>query len=121
MNDIRQILSEGNAGRHGKLTEEKLKAYLEGRLPADEQHEIERWLAEEGMESDAVEGLHDLDINDAKKTVSRLNKQLQVQLTQKSRKRKTFYKDNKWGMISICIVLVLCIAAYIVIHFLLKK
>ena len=48
------------------ITEEMLLAYLEGKLTNDEQHAIEEQLSEEGMESDAMEGLQQMGAKAAK-------------------------------------------------------
>jgi hypothetical protein len=101
---------------NGNIPEEKLLAYLEGRLSAEEQHEVEEFLADEGMESDALEGLEQLDKQERRETVQYLNIQLQRSLTERKRQRKGFYKDNKWTMLAIFIVLFLIVLAYIVLR-----
>ena len=53
MSGLNDILNNGKS----MISQEQLIAYLEGRLSAEEQHDVELWLAEEGMESDALEGL----------------------------------------------------------------
>ena len=57
MSELDDILKNGNKG---KLPEEMLMAYLEGRLNPEQQREVEAWLAAEGMESDGVDGLKEL-------------------------------------------------------------
>jgi anti-sigma factor RsiW len=101
--------------KKGKLPEEKLIAYLEGKLPAGEQHEVERWLADEGMECDAVEGLRALQPGQTKHSVDRLNHNLRKTLLARKRKRRTSRSDQQtW--IAILIILLLVAIAYIIIR-----
>jgi ferric-dicitrate binding protein FerR (iron transport regulator) len=100
----------------GKLPEDKLLAYLEGKLSPEEQHEVEAWMAEEGMGTDALEGLTQLPAGEAKEMVSRLNHNLRTELTTKERRRKKPIKDNPLAWLAVIIILLLCIAAYIVIR-----
>ncbi|HTM66079.1 MAG TPA: hypothetical protein VL093_07155 [Flavipsychrobacter sp.] len=100
----------------GNLSEEKLQAYLEGKLSAEEQREVEAFLADDGMESDALEGLEQLDKQERRETVQHLNLQLNRYLTERRRQRKGFYKDNKWTMLAIFIVLFVVVLAYIILR-----
>ncbi len=98
-----------------KLSEDMLLAYLEGKLSPAEQHEVELWLAEEGMESDAMEGLKALQPHETKHTVNKLKHELRKTMTGKKRKRRPFKPDvTQW--IAIGIILLLAVVAYIVIR-----
>ncbi|MBL7692227.1 MAG: hypothetical protein JNM41_11585 [Flavipsychrobacter sp.] len=79
-------ISQG--GKDPRLTEEKMLAYLEGRLSPAEQHEVERWLSEEGMESDAMEGLQSMPSMDRHRSVARLNSGLNKRVSKRSRRVK---------------------------------
>src|SRR5688500_4768929 len=103
----------------GKLSEEKLLAYLEGRLPAEEQHEVEQWLADEGMESDAVDGLKQLEPAESRHSVDKRNSQLRRQLKGRKPRRKPV-QDNRWGLIAVVVILLLCIAGYLVLKMMVK-
>jgi anti-sigma factor RsiW len=105
----------------GRLPEEQLMAYLEGRLSPGEQQEVEAWLAEEGMESDALEGLQELSASETRKTVSRLNQQLQHQLAGQKRSRGRYFRDDKWGWLAVIIVLLLVVLAYVVIRAIVQR
>src|SRR5690606_25169567 len=48
------------------LANQKIEDYLEGRLSPKEQWEIELWLSEEGLESDALEGLRQMSPQESK-------------------------------------------------------
>jgi hypothetical protein len=104
----------------GKLPEELLQAYLEGRLDPAQQHELEAWLAEEGMESDAVEGLKALPPQETKQLVDRLNYNLHHELGKKKRRRKAI-ADNQWAWVAILIVLMLCVLGFVVVKMVNKK
>jgi anti-sigma factor RsiW len=115
MDNIKDIL----ANNEGKLPEEMLLAYLEGKLPPEQQYEVEQWLSEEGMESDAVDGLQQLPHNDTRRTVDRLNHRLK-DLTDKKRKRR-YIKENPWAWLAITVILLLVVLAYLVIRMAVKK
>ncbi len=102
-------------GERGKLSEDKLMAYLEGKLSATEQHEVELWLADEGMESDAVEGLRTLKTDDTIYTVNKLKHDLHKKITGKKRRRRQLKTDH-FTWIAIAIILLLTVVAYIVIQ-----
>ncbi|MCD6062634.1 MAG: hypothetical protein K0R82_545 [Flavipsychrobacter sp.] len=111
MSGLDDILKNGDKG---KLPEEMLQAYLEGRLSPEQQHEVEAWLAEEGMESDAVEGLKNLPPSETRHLVDRLNYDLRHELTKKKRRRKAI-TDNQWAWLAVLIVLMLCVLGFVVI------
>ena len=102
-------------GGKAKLSEERLMAYLDGKLSPGEQHEVEQWLADEGMESDALEGLRGQKTEDTKHTINRLNHNLRKTMLGKKRKRRPL-KTDQFSWIAVVIVLLLVIIAYIVIR-----
>jgi len=97
-----------------QLTDAKLLAYLEGSLPPDEQRQIELWLADEGMESDAIEGLKELDIDDTKRSVHRLNRKLKGGMLR--RKRRNGPGTDLNIIAAILLVLLFAVLAYVVIR-----
>ena len=103
-----------NNDHKGKLPDELLQAYLEGRLTPGQQHEVEAWLAEEGMESDAMEGLKALPAHETKQITDRLNYNLRHELSKKKRRHKAI-ADNQWAWLAIFIVLMLCVLGFVVI------
>lgn len=120
MSELNDILSTGGNSK-GKLPEEKLMAYLEGKLSPGEQHEVEEWLSAEGMESDALEGLKALDAEETKKTVGKINYELRKELGARNKRRTKHIKDNKWSWLAILIVLMLAIVCYIAIRVAVQK
>ncbi|RYE25217.1 MAG: hypothetical protein EOP51_04810 [Sphingobacteriales bacterium] len=109
-----------NSGK-GKLPEDKLMAYLEGKLTPEEQHAVEAWLAEEGMEADAVDGLKEIPVAETSQLVSKLNYQLRSELGKKPRRRSQAIAENKWAWLAVVIILLLCIAGYVILHLMVKK
>jgi anti-sigma factor RsiW len=105
----------------GKLPEDKLLAYLEGRLSPEEQHEVEAWLAEEGMETDALDGLKQLPTADTRDMVAKINHGLRTELTTKQKRHSKPIKENPLAWLAVIIILILCIAAYMVIRVALKR
>lgn len=116
MSEFHNILHNNN-NNNNKLTEEKLIAYLEGKLSPEEQHAVETWLAEEGIEADALEGLMTLSPAETKHMTNHINHVLQQRLHKKSRRRHKYIKNNNWAWIAVIIILTLCIIAYIVLHY----
>lgn len=104
--------------KHGTLPEDKLLAYMEGRLTADEQREVEAVLHDDGMESDALDGLKELSAREAKRVATRINYNLQHDLKTKKYRNNKLFADNKWAWLAVFIVLSLCILAYCVIKIL---
>jgi len=115
MTDMRDIWNDGK----GRLPEDKLLAYLEGRLTPAEQHEVEAWLAAEGMEADALEGLKELPVDETKQLVNNINYNLHARIKKDKRRHKPI-TDNKWAWLATLIILLLCILGYIVLNEALK-
>lgn len=116
MSDTNNIFSTGaGSGAADKLSEDTLLQYLEGTLTSAQQHEVEQWLAAEGMESDAIEGLQTLPSQETKHTISKLNRNLQKTLRQKKRRRRHPKTDSN-TLIAIAVILMLAIIAYIVVR-----
>lgn len=113
MSELNDILNNSK----DRLPEEKLKAYLEGKLSPEEQHEVEVWLTDEGMEADALEGLRTLPVSESAEIAKRINYTLQHELHKKARRRSKVIKDNNWAWIAAIILLLLCIIAYAVIQY----
>lgn len=99
-----------------KLTNELLTAYLEGKLTAEQQHDVETWMSEFGMEADALEGLQTIPTNERREITNKLNHELQQQLRKKPRRRTKPIKDNYWAWVAIILILLLCILGYYILH-----
>ncbi len=100
-------ISQG--GKDPRLTEDKMLSYLEGRLSPAEQHEVERWLSEEGMESDALDGLQSMPSAVRHRSVARLNAGLNKRVSKRARrvKRATPGANVVFAVLLILVLLVL--------------
>lgn len=111
----RKHISSSNQSNGNLLSAEELQAYLEGTLPPERQHAVEQWLEKEGMESDAMEGLMEIEADEMKQRVAIINHQLQRQLGAGRNRRKRPITENKWAWIAVAIVLFLCLLGYAII------
>jgi hypothetical protein len=110
-------ISAFDPGQNGKknLSDEKLMAYLEGKLTPAEQRDVEKWLADEGMESDALEGLNMLSSTETRIAVGKLNHKLRKNLLNKGKRRKPLKTEYvTWA--AIIFTLLLAISVYLVIR-----
>jgi anti-sigma factor RsiW len=114
MSDYKHIWSHDEDGR-SRLSEAQLLAYLEGRLPESERRAVEELLSNEGMESDALEGLQTLSAGETKKLKYRLDADLQKALRKKRRGRRGI-SEQHWTWTAIGIILLLAIMCYAVIY-----
>jgi hypothetical protein len=108
-------MSDHANGKNAQLSEDKLLAYLEGRLTADEQREVELWLADEGMESDAVDGLREFATEERKPAIGRINSRLKKKLGRKYGKKRTLKTDLNL-IAAIIIILLLAAVAWLVVR-----
>ncbi len=105
-----------NSSERDSIPQEKLLAYLEGRLTDAERHEVERLLGEESLECDALEGLQSLTPEETKQTVGRLNRTLRSYLQQRKEHRKKQITGNYWAWIALLVILMLAIVAFVLIR-----
>ncbi len=116
MSETNDILRPGPGNDEaGKLSEDKLMAWLEGKLPEGDQHEVEKWIAEEGMESDAMEGLRGLAPTETKAAVNKLNHKLRKTIQAKKHKRRPL-QTSQFTLVAIAVVLLLIVVAYLVLR-----
>lgn len=100
--------------KKNSIPEDKLMAYLEGRLSPKEQHEVEQWLADEGMESDAIEGLNTISAPETRDIVDKLNYKLTNVVTTRKRKRRKPL-TSQFTIIAIILILILAVVAFLFI------
>ncbi|HYF30942.1 MAG TPA: hypothetical protein VD993_07470 [Chitinophagaceae bacterium] len=112
--DLLNILSNSNKD----IDNQKLMDYLSGKLSKQEQHEVEKQMADNEMVSDAVEGLKAMKSQqDIQAYVEQLNKDLNRQLQQKKARRKQRrIKEAPYIYVAIAIILALIIIAYMIIQ-----
>jgi anti-sigma factor RsiW len=113
-NDLLNILSNSNKD----IDNQKLMDYISGKLSKQEQHELEKEMADNELMNDAVEGLRSIkDQHAIQNYVEQLNKNLHNQLQHKKAKRqKRKLRDQPFVYIAIVLVLALIVIAYMIIQ-----
>jgi cytoskeletal protein RodZ len=113
MADLSNILEEQEP-----LNDEQLMKYLQGKLSDEEQHEVEKQMADSDFMNDAVEGLQHFRSNrNIDQYVLQLNHELKKQTNiKKKRREKRKLQKNDWITLSVIIVLLLSILCYVVIR-----
>lgn len=101
--------------KKGSVPEAQLLAYLEGRLSPAEQHEVELWLAAEGMESDAMDGLMALPPQETRNAVNRLNHKLHKEIGNTKKRSRRPVETNSITLTAIAVVLLLAVIAYVIV------
>lgn len=111
--DLLNILSESE----DDIDIQKLTDYLDGKLSEKDKHAFEKEMSDNDFVNDAIEGLQNSDTKDIQSTVEQLNAVLKKQLSKKKKRlEKRRLKEYPWIYISIILILILCIVAYIVIR-----
>ena len=112
--NLKDILSN----LHSEVDQEALLKYLEGKLSAEEQHEIEKNTMEDAFETDALEGLQNFKNKD---DINSLVEQLNRDLKKKTEKKKKWVhrreaKLESWLLIAILLILAIAVISYFVIR-----
>jgi hypothetical protein len=108
-------------GDNNSFNNQKLIDYVNGKLSADEKHEVEKWMADNDIVNDAVEGLQNIrEKKDLPLYVEELNKHLHEQLQKKKESRsKTKIKEYPWIYFAVALILLLCIIGFFILRMLL--
>lgn len=112
--NLKDILSNLNP----EVDQETLLNYLQGKLSAEQQHDVEKKIMEDDFESDAMEGL--TEVKD-KKNLAVLVEQLNRDLKKKTEKKKKFrekmrLKLDPWLIILVIVILLLVVISFLVIN-----
>jgi hypothetical protein len=112
--NLKDILSNLNPD----IDQETLLRYLQGKLTAEQQHEVEKRLVDDEFDSDAMEGLQDFK---DKRKISLLIEQLNNDLKKKTEKKRRFrqklqLKIEPWLIIAVVLILLIAIIGYIIVH-----
>lgn len=112
--DLKDILSHLNP----EVDQETLLRYLQGKLSAGEQHEVEKQMMDSDFDSDALEGLQNFE---DKKNIIALVDNLNKDLKRRTEKKKRFREKLKFRfdttlVIALVIILLLIILSYLIIH-----
>lgn len=113
-NDLLNILSNSNKD----IDNQKLMDYLSGKLSQQEQHELEKEMADSDLMNDALEGLEAMKSQqNIQHYVEQLNRDLHNQLQQKkARRKKRRFKDDPTMYVAVILILALIVLAYVVVH-----
>lgn len=105
------------------ISQDMLLDYLNGRLNDAQRHEVEKYLLDNDIAEEALEGLKLIDRKDQIPTIVKgLNHHLKKQLTKKAyRKKGLSLRDQPWLIVAVIILLVLIVLAYIVIYKMVKE
>lgn len=108
--DLKDILSHLNPD----VEQATLLAYLQGKLSAEQQHEVERRLMDSEFEAEALEGLSEFrDKQELQRLVEGLHRDLKEKARRKKAAReKLRLQDQPWLWMSALILLLLMILAY---------
>ncbi len=111
--ELKDILSNSNKD----IDNQKLMDYLSQQLSKQEQHDLEKMMADDEFINDAVEGLEQFSSKKSMSvSVEQLNRDLQKQLTKKKlRKEKRTIKEQPWLYFTIVLLLVLLVISYVLI------
>lgn len=101
-----------------EIDQETLLLYLQGKLSAEQQHEVEKQMMENDFASDALEGLRN--IKDQQR-LQLLIDQLNLDLKKKTEKKKAYkekrrIKQDPWVLVAIVLILTLAVIAYFIIY-----
>ena len=101
-----------------EVDQETLLLYLQGQLSAEQQHEVEKKMMDNEFASDALEGLQNFkDQQRLQLLVDQLKKDIRKKTEKKKlRREKMRIKNQPWLYISILILMILLILAFIVIY-----
>ena len=113
-NDLLNILSNSNKD----IDNQQLMDYLSGKLSDEEKHAVEKGMADSAFMNDAVEGLATIgNKKDIQAYVEELNAGLQKSLSRKKQRRlKRRLREGPWGYVAILLIILLCIAAYLIVR-----
>ncbi len=112
--NLKDILSN----LHSETDQQTLLNYLQGKLSAGQQHEVEKALLNDEFEAEALEGLQNFK---EKQNISALVESLNIDLKKKTKKKKAWQqkreiKLDSWMLLTIVILLLLVVVSYIILH-----
>jgi len=112
--NLKDILS--NLGTD--IDQETLLLYLQGKLPEDQKHEVEKKLVDSDFDGDAIEGLSEIrDKQQINYMVEMLNRDLKKKTAKKKQRReKLKLPDQSTLYIAVVIIIILIVISYLIIH-----
>ena len=112
--NLKDILSNLNP----EIDQTTLMLYLQGKLSAQQQHEVEKQILDNDFESDALEGLQNFkDKKNLTALVHQLNTDLKKNTEKKKKqKEKSEIKLEPWLLIAIIVILIIAIISFVVVQ-----
>ena len=112
--NLKDILSNLNPD----IDQEVLMLYLQGKLSAEQQHEVEKQMMDNDFDADALEGLQGFkNKKDINQLVEQLNRDLKKRTEKKKlRRQKLNYQLESWIIIAVVMILILAVIAFLVIR-----
>lgn len=112
--NLKDILANLNA----EVDQQTLLKYLEGKLTAAEQHDVEKNTLDEDFQADALEGLqHFTDKAKIASLVEGLNQELKKKTAKKKKwPHKREAKIDPLLIVTIVIILVIAVVGYLIFH-----
>ncbi len=101
-----------------EVDQETLLLYLQGKLSAEQQHEVEKKIMDNEFASDALEGLQNFK---DQQRLQALVEQLKKDLIKKTDKKKAYLEKRRikldpWVIIALVVILVLVVISYFIIQ-----
>ena len=101
-----------------EVDQETLLLYLQGKLSAEQQHEVEKKMLNSEFTSDAADGLQSFK---DEQRLQLLVRQLNRELRNKTDKKKAYREKRKikldpWIIITIILILVLVVISFFIVH-----
>jgi len=117
--ELKDILSNLNPD----IDQEILLQYLQGKLTAQQQHDLEMKMQDNEFNNDALEGLQHFG---DKHKIALLVEQLNNDLKRRTDKKKKFREKLKleldpWVIVAVVLILALVVISYLIIHKQLKQ
>ena|SRR6218665_3379780 len=110
--ELKNILSNLN----NDIEQEKLLEYLNRKLSAEEEHDLEKSMQEDPFVNDAMDGLSQMQQPDNIPTlVHQLNKDLKRHITKKKKNKRRSISEAPWLYYTVIILLLLAVLGYVVI------
>ncbi len=104
------------------VDQQTLLLYLQGKLSEEKKHEVEKLILQNEFTEDAADGLEEFkDKQQLEYMVEMLNRDLKKKTEKKNKRRERMkIKDQPWLYMSILILVILLVMAYIVIQRMMK-
>jgi hypothetical protein len=101
-----------------EVDQETLLLYLQGKLSEEKKHEVEKKLLQDEFDDEALEGLQEIkDKEQINYMVEMLNRDLKKKTEKKKKMReKMKIQDQPWLYISVLMIILLIVIAYMVIR-----